>query len=163
MRERVKQMDMGGLLALVLFAVFAVCVLSVLLTGADAYRGLTERDRAAYGQRTAAQYLATRVRQADRAGSVRVETFQGCDALVYQEDVGGEAYLTRVYCYDGYLRELFTAAGADMAPEDGQQVLAAQALELRRTGGTIQAALTDAQGHTLQLTLALRSGEEASP
>ena len=37
---------MGGLLVLLLLGVFAVCVLSVLLTGAEGYRRLTERDLA---------------------------------------------------------------------------------------------------------------------
>lgn len=50
---------MGGLLALLLLLVFAVCVLSVLLTGADTYQTLTRRDQDSYDRRTAAQYLAT--------------------------------------------------------------------------------------------------------
>ena len=39
---------MDGVFVLLLFCVFAVCVLSVLLTGAGAYRRLTERDRVSY-------------------------------------------------------------------------------------------------------------------
>ena len=35
MRERERKPDMGGLLVLLLLGVFAVCVLSVLLTGAE--------------------------------------------------------------------------------------------------------------------------------
>ena len=47
-----------GLAALLLFGIFAVCVLMVLLTGANAYRRLTERDQQAYQRRTCAQYLS---------------------------------------------------------------------------------------------------------
>ena len=54
-----------GLMALLLFGVFAVCLLMVLLTGADSYQGLTRRDRISDNRRVCAQYLATRVRQAD--------------------------------------------------------------------------------------------------
>ena len=42
----------GGLSALLLLGVFAVCVLVVLLTGAEAYQRLNQRDRAAYDTRT---------------------------------------------------------------------------------------------------------------
>lgn len=68
---------MGGLLALLLLLVFAVCVLSVLLTGAGTYQTLTRRDQDSYDRRTAAQYLATRVRQADRGRRRRSGGFSG--------------------------------------------------------------------------------------
>lgn len=55
-----------------LFGVFAGCVLGVLLTGADAYQRLTDRGQETFDERTAAQYLTTRVRQADAAGGVFV-------------------------------------------------------------------------------------------
>ena len=83
---------MGGLLALLLLGVFAVCVLSVLLTGAEGYRRLTERDREAYSWRTAAQYLTTKIRQADQWNGVSVENFGGRDALALTEEIGGEDY-----------------------------------------------------------------------
>ena len=54
-----------GLIALLLFGVFAVCLMTVLLTGANAYRSLTDRDQTAYDRRVCAQYMATRLRQAD--------------------------------------------------------------------------------------------------
>ena len=49
---------MDTLLALLLFGLFSVCVLAVLLTGADAYRRLTQRDRLAFDSRTCTQYVA---------------------------------------------------------------------------------------------------------
>lgn len=61
MREKRVKHHIDGLVALLLFGVFAACVLVVLLTGADAYRRLTERDQAAYERRTGVQYIATRV------------------------------------------------------------------------------------------------------
>ncbi|MEI3306105.1 MAG: DUF4860 domain-containing protein [Dysosmobacter sp.] len=92
----------------------------------DTYQTLT-RGQDAADRRTAAQYLATRVRQADRADGVAVAAFQGCDALELTETIDGTPYITRVYCYDGYMRELFSAAEAQMSPADGEKVLEAQA------------------------------------
>ena len=146
-------------MVLVLFGVFAVCILSVLLTSADAYRRLAERDEKSYDQRVAAQYLATRVRQGDETGKIFVETFDGVDALVLQEEIDGEVYETRVYCYDGYLRELFAGKGEEFYVGDGEQILRAESMSLVQENRVIMAEITDPDGQVQGLTLYLRSGE----
>ena len=162
MKMRQNERKADSLLVLLLFAVFAVCVLSVLLTGADVYRSLAARDQTGYERRTAGQYLITRLHQSDCAGAVTVEQFHGVDALVITEQYGGEAYQTRIYCHDGYLRELFTAAGADFLPSDGEKILKASGLTLQLEGRLLTAELKDASGQTQHLTLCLRSGEGAA-
>ena len=147
MKRRTIQHHMDGLAALLLFGVFAVCVLLVLITGASAYRRLTERDQSSYERRTAVQYIATRVRQADCL-----------DALVLAD---GD-YLTRDYWYDGWLMELYCAAGADMEPRDGEKILEAGGLELSQEDGLLEAVLTNSDGGRDVLRLSLRSGEEAA-
>jgi len=151
-----------NLLVLLLFGVFAVCVLSVLLTGADIYQRLSARDQRSYDQRTAAQYLTTRVRQADRLGDVSIQSFEGQDALVFTEEIEGGLYETLVYCYDGYLRELFAAVGGGFLPEDGERVLAAQELTIRRDGQLLDMELTSPSGEVQTLKLYLRSREGAA-
>lgn len=164
-RERRHTLD--GLLTLLVFGVFAACVLSVLLTGAGAYRRLTERDRTAYARRTAAQYLATRVRQADGAGTVEIGDFDGAAApeggtLLLFEDIDGARYCTRVYCHDGYLRELFSDWPGDLSPEDGEKILEAGGLTFARApGGALTAELTHGDGTVERIVLALRGGEGA--
>ena len=155
MKKRAIQHHMDGLIALLLFGVFAVCVLAVLLTGADAYRRLTQRDQASYSRRTCMQYLATRVRQADSLGQISVESFGGQDALVLSD---GE-YLTRVYCYDGHLMELYCSVEAEMEPQDGEQVMEAEGLALSLEDGLLTAVFTGADGGEETLRLSLRSEE----
>lgn len=159
MREKPIKHHIDGLVALLLFGVFAACVLVVLFTGADAYRRLTDRDQAAYERRTGVQYIATRVRQADHAGGIAVEDFGGVDALVLGAD---EVYASRVYCYDGWLMELYTLAEEPMEPQDGQRILEAQDLELSLEDGLLKAVLTLPGGTEDTLQLSLRSGEEAA-
>ena len=154
---------MDGLLALLLFGVFAVSILSVLLTGAQVYGRLTQRDQDAYNQRTGLQYLATKVRQAQLGSQVRVEDFGGEEALVIAEELDGQTYLTRIYCHEGWLWELFTADGEGFLPEDGEKLLAARDLALELEDGLLRAELTDSAGRTVALTLALRGGEEGQP
>ena len=104
------------------------------------------------------QYSATRVRQADHAGGIAVEDFGGTDALILGAD---ETYAARVYCYDGWLMELYCLAEEPMEPQDGQKIMEARALELSLEDGLLEASLTAADGTEDTLRLSLRSGEEA--
>ena len=96
-------MNISGLLVLLLFAVFAVCIMSVLLTGADAYRRLAHRDQESFGRRTVTQYIATKVRQNDAVGAITVHHFGESgvkadgDTLQMLEQLEGEEYCTRIY------------------------------------------------------------------
>ena len=49
-----------NLVSPLLFAVFAFCILFVLLTGAKTYRTVTQRDNASFDSRIAVQYISTR-------------------------------------------------------------------------------------------------------
>lgn len=166
MRNKPIKHHTDGLLVLLLFGIFAACVLLVLLLGADAYRGLTERDRSAYDRRTTAQYIATKVRQGDAAGSVEVSGFDGQaggEVLLLREAIDGTEYITRVYYHDGYIRELFSDAGAALSPEDGEKILEVGGLTFGWTvSGALEAEITYAQGEADRIVLALRSGEEGA-
>lgn len=154
---------MDNLLALVVFGVFAACVLSVLLTGSEVYRRLTVRDQAAYDRRTCAQYIATKVRQAPGPDSISLSSFGDGDALAVTESIEGEPYVTRIYCHNGWLRELFALDGEDFAPEDGEKVLEAQALSLTLEDGLLWVGITGADESPVRFTLSIRTGEGAAP
>ncbi|MCC8122607.1 MAG: DUF4860 domain-containing protein [Oscillospiraceae bacterium] len=106
-----------------LFFLFAV---SVILLGSDLYRNMVDDTDERYTQRTALSYLVNQVRRGDVAGGVSVESFGGSDALVLREN----GYITRLYCYNGQLYELYTEEGLEFAPEDGIAVLALTSLTL---------------------------------
>ena len=153
-REKI-QHHMDGLLLLLLFGVFAVCVLSVLLTGAKAYRRLTLRDQEAYSRRTCVQYIATRVRQGDLEGAVAVEPFGEGDALVMAKD----GYVTRVYWHDGWLMEMYAGEDVQLAPEDGEKIMELDGLAMSMDGGLLTVEVDGGDAGTDTLRLSLRSGE----
>lgn len=164
MREKTGQKHITTLAAVTLLAVFAVSILLTLLAGAGAYRRLADRDAASFDARTAAQYIATRVRQNDAAGGVAVEDFCGVDCLTLKEWNGsnGSKYVTRLYCYDGSLWELYTTVDAQAELTDGERVLDLDKLELSLVDGALNAVLTLKNGETETVTLSLRSGEVVS-
>lgn len=160
MKRQGTKHHMDGLLMLLLFGVFAVCVLIVLLTGARAYRGLTDRDRAAYDRRTCVQYIATKVRQGDLTGGVAVEPFGDAAALCLKDP---EGFITRLYCFDGWLMELYTFADGALEPQDGERIMPLAGLELTLEDGLLTAELQAGEGVTDTLRLSLRSEEGGRP
>ena len=146
--------------ALIVLALFAVGILSVLLGGAGAYRRLTARDQQAYEDRTCSQYLATKLRQASCADAVEVLPFGDTDALRITQILEGEVYETRIYCHDGWLMELFSMSEGDFSPEDGERLVQAMAMELQLEDGLLSVRIVDAFGGESCLKFALRSGEE---
>ena len=154
-----KESKVTGFLVLVVFTVFALCILGVLLTGAKGYEALVRRGEMTYEYRTAAQYLATRVRQSDTEQAVSVEAFGGQSALVLRQEIEGDVYLTRIYCYDGFLRELFTAQEGSFSPEDGEKLMKLGALSFEKNENTLSAQFVTAQGEAAELSWNLRSGE----
>ena len=165
MKEREGKSNLSGLLVLVLFVVFAMCVLSVLLTGADVYQRLARRDQESYDRRTVTQYITTKVRQGDVSGQIFVGPFdaqegqQQGDTLFLVEENEGEPYCTRFYCFDGSLRELFSDAGGEFQPEDGERILNVQELFFSLEDNFLTVEICYETGEYEYMKLSLRSEE----
>jgi len=163
MRERSRKQSISALAALLLLGVFAAGILSVLLSGAGAYRRLTQRDRLSYDSRTCLQYVSTKIRQAPSPACVELSYFGDGDSLVISEEIEGANYCTQVYCHDGWLMELFTVADGAFAPEDGEKIMPVESLHLSRVGSLLRAELVDGNGTERTIVLHLRGGEGAQP
>ena len=155
-----KNKTISGIPVLAVFALFAGCVLAVLLTGAGLVRSITLRDRSSYDQRTAVQYLTTRVRRGDTAGAVRAEDPQ---TLVLLEDIGGITYETRIYCHEGSLREMYCETGCALAPGFGEEILPMEALRVSLEEGLLRLSFRLPQGEETTVLLRLRIEEEVAP
>ena len=160
MKNKNNKSHIEGLVVLVLFGVFALCILAVLLTGAGAYGRLVKRQQTTYTERTVPQYIATKVRQADKAGAVHIGEFGGVESLEFTSIYGEETYVTRIYCYDGYLRELFASATGNFTPEDGEEILEAQQVSFEMSSGCLRVIIASADGNITEQILTLRSAEE---
>lgn len=148
MKERAFRIQQ--VLVLLCLLVFALCVLLTVLSGASCYKDLVDRGGASYARRTALQYLTTRVRQAQR---VQIADFAGLEALILEETIDGEVYTTKVYCCDGWLRELYTVPGVTIAPRGGTPILEGEELELSQEGKLLRVTLDG-----LELLLCLEVG-----
>ena len=92
-----------------------------------------------------------------QARTVTVGDFEGCEALVIPENADGATYLTRLYVYDGHIRELYCAENAALSPADGEKILPADSLRFDLEGSLLTITV---DGQALYLDL---SGKEAAP
>ena len=160
MKQRSGKRSISALAALVMLAVFAAGMLGVLLSGAGIYERLVETSAVTGNSRTCTQYLAAKVRQAPAPGCVSLSEFGDGDALLIQEEIGGQPYQTRIYCLDGWMMELFTAADAGLAPEDGEKILPVLGLDAGLEDGLLRLEITETTDLSHTLLLALPGNEE---
>lgn len=153
------------LFTLALFGVFAASSLTVVLIGADVYKSTVDGMDRNFGTHTSLTYVASKVRQHDTAGSVYIGQLQGLDAVVLEQNVGGETYQTWIYHYDGYLRELFAAEGAaeSLPLGSGQAVVEIDRFQIEDAGdGLIRLTAARAQGDgdsAAQVLVGVRSAQ----
>lgn len=142
-------------LGLVTITILALCLLLVLLTGASAYAKLVDKGDASYNRRTALQYLTTRVRQAER---VEIGDLEGCPTLRLLETIDGETYITHVYCYEGWLQELYAVPEAKLPPQAGEKILELERFSAQLEGNLLQLRVGDEE-----LFLCLNAGRLVAP
>lgn len=159
MKHNTSHRSISSLAALLMLLVFAVALLVVLLNGADVYQRLNARDSQSYDSRTCVQYLTTKVRQAQSGEYVEVASFGDGSSLTITEVINGTAFHTQVYCYNGWLMELFTVANAGLLPSDGEKILPAEGLAVYQEEDVLHVFVADVGGESVSVALCLRGGE----
>ena len=122
------------LFTLALFCVFAASALAVVSIGARVYRQNVSNMTDTFSERTALAYIEQKFRQGNAEDSIFVTTVGGSDALALRSGYNGDNFITYIYCCNGYLCELFIKEGYDFSPEDGQQLLELDSLEITKKG-----------------------------
>lgn len=114
MKDKVKKVHIEKVFIFLLFTIFAGAVVIVLSLGANIYKSLVERDNAAYEKHLGTGYIAAKIHGNDRKDAIAIGGFvnekqdDGIKTLHIYEKIEGEWYDTRIYYYDGAIREVFT-------------------------------------------------------
>ena len=165
MKEKHNQSNLTALAPLLIFLIFTICILTVLLTGADIYKKISLRDHNSFQRRTTVQYLTTRIRQSDAEGMIFAGDFNAesvtdtGDTLFLKEEINGRTFFTRIYCHGGYLYELFSEAGLETSKQYGEKILKVNALSFTIRGNLLYVEITHADSVTETLILQLHSKE----
>jgi len=143
---------------LFLVCVFAAFLFFTLASGARIYKDVSAVMEEQYTSRTALGYVTAKLHQSDAAGCVSLGTLDDVPALVISEEYDGVEYKTFVYCWDGYITELFCPASESLLPSDGLQVIAAEELEFSMEGNLVRIDCVTSAGAATAY-VALVSGE----
>jgi hypothetical protein len=155
-----KKHSLDLVVVVALFFVYAACALLLCVIGADVYRGTATTMQHNYDQRTSILYVAEKVRQNDRDGTVRIERVGDVDALVLVEKQSGRDYETWLFVQDQMLYEGLFAPGSTIDAKLCQSVMPMDALTLERVdtdSGLISATFHTVDGQTTSIDLWLRS------
>ena len=90
-----------------LLGIFAVSATVMVLLGVRFYRSQTERSADTAQQRILTSYVRSMVRTEDTVGVLGTDTIDGVEMLTLTENYDGWEYITRIYTWDGSLRECF--------------------------------------------------------
>jgi hypothetical protein len=146
----------SGVFVFLLLGIFAVFSTVMVLFGARAYKGTADRAAEHNANRIAAAYLRSMVRADDEENAVRIEDVNGIPAVTMTNIYDDEEYITRLYAYDGMLREWFTYEGAEFEPADGEAVCAADEMTAEISGELLRMKVRNADQWTY-VDVALRS------
>lgn len=133
MRFRTKHRHMiDFLFPVALFFVFALSALTVILLAAKIYQSTTQHSALNYTSRTCLSYITEKVHQNDDGGTVSIGTFDGCEALILEQEHEENTYCTYIYIHEGALKELFVKEGAEVNASDGKTILNVEAFSMEQ-------------------------------
>ncbi len=161
MKRNVKSHHISTFAALSMFVLLSVCILGSLLSGAGVYRRLAKRAESSYYDRTCSQYIVSKVRQCPSPDDLSVSSFGSGDCLTFTENIDGEKYINMIYCYGGYICELFSDAQYTPSPDEGEKIIEAESLKMHLENGLLSVSVTTGSGHTIPIYLSVRGGEGA--
>lgn len=115
---------------LLLFAIIVLSLLFLISAGTGLYRAVVDSQTENRRARAALSYLTARVRAADAAGAVSIGDGPEGDALLLRETAGDEVYETRIYLYDGALREEYALADTPLRPDSAERIVPLDAFSL---------------------------------
>ncbi len=156
---RGKRAWMVSLVSMVfMLGTFAVAALFLVNIGVQVYKNIVVANNDNFELRTSLSYMATKVRQADAAGTVALREVDGVKVLVLGEENEDGAFETYLYFFDGYLYEHFMEKDGYFEPGYGMETFEAAEFYMEETkDGQLYFKVTGRAGDTQELYLTLRT------
>ena len=147
---------MNVLFTMILFLVFVLSALFSVLIGGKVYENIRGRMEESYTGSVALNYVANKVRQGDMNGAVSVREINQVPVLELRQEIADRSYVTQIYYYNGYIRELFTDTESGLGLADGLEIIACEGLEFEMENQLLTVETLGENGGSLMLYV--RSG-----
>ena len=129
-----------------LFCIFTAGALLVVLMGADVYQGITKDMDHNYSSRSSISYVTEKIRQHDSEGQIFVGDLENEPALILTQNYNNDTYETWIYRDGNHLKEIMVAAGTQVNPGDGQELMEVTDFQLEAADQSIRIAAADGEG-----------------
>ena len=149
----------SGVFVFLLLGIFAIFSTIMVVMGAKAYRGMVEKADVHNSIRVASSYIRTMLRSNDETGVLRVEDVNGIQTITMENDYG-DIYVTRIYLYDGKLREWFALADIPFDPANGETVCSLDKMQAELKDGLLHVVVSE-HGTEMEIDYAPRTAEPA--
>lgn len=124
MEENQQKHIIDTLFVIALFCLFALSAIFLITIGANIYGNTINNMEDNFNSRTALAYITEKVRQSDSADSISAGTFHDGPALIITSRIDDTEYLTYLYEYNGYIKEIIVRKGMTLDPAIGQDIIA---------------------------------------
>lgn len=121
MNERRHVIDF--LFPLALFFVLTATSVALVVLASGIYSRQVSDSEDSFSSRTALSYVTEKLHQSDEYGAIDAGTFDGQDAIIIHQTYADQPYVTYLYQYEGYLRELFIREDVSASASDGRKIL----------------------------------------
>ena len=102
--------------------------------------------------------MTEKLHHADSSDAIVAGTFDGQDAILIRQEYSGQSYVTYLYAYDGYLRELFIKEGVAASAGDGREILATDGFSFEESrDGLFHLSCTDSDGNLSDTYVSIKS------
>ncbi len=150
--SKVKGHVVDVMFAIALFCVFVISMLSIIIMGANIYKGITRRMDMNSTKRISTSYVGTKLRQMDILNAIYTEELSGKQALVLEQTLNGSAYQTWIFHHDGKLKEIFVGKGDPVNPAIGQTILEITGFDIKMADNNLFVfSYLDGYGRSTQL------------
>ena len=127
-KEYARHNSISDAFVFLVFGIFAICIIATLSLGISSYQKIVSRDDVTYRERTCAHYIFTKLEQAENLDRVYLDEMDGSQALVIEEEIDGDVYATKIYCYDGWLMECFSIPDSGVEADAGEKLVPAKSI-----------------------------------
>ena len=142
---------------MLLYLIIVVLSVMIISLGKNIYDNINEDRNTNYELRVSLFYIANKIRQSDKKGTVEIKQLHGVNAVVINEVYDEEKYQTWIYFYDGAIYEMFTDADSAFELSDGMKVVKAELFEIEKLKDNLYKFTAASNGEISELYLSLYS------
>lgn len=142
---------------MLLYLLIVILSVMIISLGKNIYDNINEDRNTNYELRVSLFYIANKIRQSDKKGTVEIKQLHGVNAVVINEVYDEEKYQTWIYFYDGAIYEMFTDEETTFDLADGMKVVEADLFNIEEISHSLYKFTAASKEEKAELSLFLYS------